>query len=408
MKILFLTQYFPPEVGAPQNRIYELARLLVRRGHEVTVLTGMPNYPAYETFEGYKGKLIHKEEMEGMKIVRTWLYVTKNTGFIPRLMNYFSFTFSSVLLGSGLVGRHDIVFTESPPLFLGASGYILSKLKRAKFIFNVSDLWPESAVKLGVLNSRSLIKLSTWLEEFSYRKSSLITGQTQGIIDDIERRGFKNTFLLTNGTDTNFFSRMNRSEELRKEWNIPDKFAVVYAGIIGIAQGLDIILEAANLVRDHEGIQFLLVGEGPEKKRLVEKAEKMGLSNISFIPLQAKKDMPRIIASMDATIVPLKRLELFKGALPSKMFEALASELPIILAVEGEAQKLIERSGGGICVEPENAKEVAEAVLKLANDPELAKNIGRNGRRFVKEYYDREVIVQRLEEKLIELLKRGV
>jgi len=408
LKILFLTQYFPPEVGAPQNRIYELAKLLVKRGHQVTVLTGMPNYPAYEIFEGYKGKLTHKEEMEGIKVVRTWLYVTKNTGFIPRLMNYFSFTFSSVLLGGWFVGKHDIVLIESPPLFLGASGYLLSKLKRAKFIFNVSDLWPESAIKLGILNSNLLIKLSTWLEEFSYRKSSLITGQTQGIIEDIERRGFKNTFLLTNGTDTNFFTRNNRSEELRKEWNISNKFAVVYAGIIGIAQGLDLILEAADLVRDHQEIQFLLVGEGPEKKRLIEKAQKMGLQNISFIPLQAKKDMPRIIASMDATIVPLKRLELFKGALPSKMFEALASELPIILAVEGEAQKLIEKSGGGICVEPENAKQVADAVLKLANDPELAKKIGEHGREFVKEYYDRGKIVQRLEEKLIDLLKRGV
>ncbi|MFV9510480.1 glycosyltransferase family 4 protein [Tepidibacillus sp. LV47] len=408
MKILFLTQYFPPEVGAPQNRIYELAKLLVKRGHEITILTGMPNYPAYEIFDGYKGKIIHQEEMEGMKVVRTWLYVTKNTGFIPRLMNYFSFTFSSVLLGSFLVGRQDIVITESPPLFLGASGYILSKLKRAKFIFNVSDLWPESAIKLGVLKNPFLIKLSTWLEEFSYRKSHLITGQTQGIIDDIERRGFKNTFLLTNGTDTKFFTPENRSEELRKEWNISDKFAVVYAGIIGIAQGLDIILEAADRLREHHNIHFLLIGEGPEKKRLMEKADKMGLTNISFIPLQEKKNMPKIIASMDATIVPLKRLELFKGALPSKMFEALASELPIILAVEGEAQRLIERSGGGICVEPENAKEVAEAVLRLAKNPELKKQLGKNGRRFVKEYYDREVIVERLEKKLIDLVKRGV
>lgn len=403
-----MTQYFPPEVGAPQNRIYELAKLLVKRGHEVTVLTGMPNYPAYEIFDGYKGKIIHKEEMEGIKVVRTWLYVTKNTGFIPRLMNYFSFTFSSVLLGSFLVGRQDIVITESPPLFLGASGYILSKLKRAKFIFNVSDLWPESAVKLGVLKNQLLIRLSTWLEEFSYRKSQLITGQTQGIIDDIERRGYKHTFLLTNGTDTKFFTPENRSEELRKEWNISDKFAVVYAGIIGIAQGLDIILEAADLLKENRKIQFLLIGEGPEKKRLMEKADKMGLTNISFIPLQEKKKMPKIIASMDATIVPLKRLELFKGALPSKMFEALASELPIILAVEGEAQRLIERSGGGICVEPENAKEVAEAVLKLANHPDFAKQLGKNGRQFVKEYYDREVIVKRLEEKLIDLVKRGV
>ncbi len=400
MKIIFLTQYFPPEVGAPQNRIFELARLLVQRGHEITVITGMPNYPAYEIFDKYKGKIKHIEEVDNIRVVRTWLYVSKNTGFIPRLLNYFSFTLSSLLIGSLYVGKHDVVITESPPLFLGASGYFLSILKGAKYIFNVSDLWPESAVKLGVLKNKYLIKLSTWLEEFSYKKSSLITGQTQGIIDDINRRGYKNTYLLTNGVDTELFKKENKSNELLEQFGVEGKFNVCYAGIIGIAQGLDVILEVADLLKNYKEIQFLLIGEGPEKNRLIEKANDFDLNNIKFLPLQPKKNMPSIIASMSATIVPLKRLDLFKGALPSKMFEALASELPIILAVEGEAKVLIERSGGGITVEPENAKEIAEAILKLYNNPSLVTKLGKSGREFVEKYYSRNIIVDKFEKEL--------
>jgi glycosyltransferase involved in cell wall biosynthesis len=404
MKIMFLTQYFPPEVGAPQNRIFELAKLLVHRGHEVTVLTGMPSYPANEIFVGYKGKVFMKEELDGIKVIRTWLYATKNPGFIPRLMNYFSFTFSSLLFGTFSLKRQDIIITESPPLFLGMTGYLLSLFKGAKFVFNVSDLWPESAVKLGVLHNQSLIKLSTWLEEFSYKKSALISGQTKGIVENINNRGYHHTYLLTNGVNTSFFSKDRAINDLRVELDLEGKFLVCYAGIIGLAQGLDVILETAKKVEDKKDIHFLLIGEGPEKPRLMEKAKVMGLENISFVGLQPKAKMPGIIASMNATIIPLKKLDLFKGALPSKMFEALSSELPIVLSVEGEAQKLIEASGGGICVEPENAEQIAEAVLKIHDDKDFAKELGRRGREYVQQYYSREVIVESFEKKLEELL----
>ncbi|HDR7514043.1 glycosyltransferase family 4 protein [Bacillus mobilis] len=405
MKIMFLTQYFPPEVGAPQNRIFELAKLLVNRGHEVTVLTGMPCYPANEIFDGYKGKLLMKEEIDGVKVVRTWLYATKNPGFIPRLMNYFSFTFSSLFIGTFSVAKQDVVITESPPLFLGMSGYLISILKRAKFIFNVSDLWPESAVKLGVLNNKQLIKLSTWLEEFCYKKSALILGQTKGIIDNINQRGYDNTYLLTNGVDTSFFNKDKANNELRNQLKLQEKFLVCYAGIIGIAQGLDLILDCAEKLKDNKDVHFLLIGEGPEKQRLIKKAENLSLENISFVPLQPKEKMPGVIAAMDATIIPLKNLDLFKGALPSKMFEALASELPIILSVDGEAKKLIEASGGGITVEPENVEQVTKAILKLYEDTDFAKKLGENGRAFVKEHYAREIIAQKFEEKLLSLKK---
>jgi len=405
MRILFLTQYCPPEVGAPQNRIFEFAKQLKKFGHEVTILTAMPNYPKGEIFDEYKGKRVVKEQIDGINIVRTSIYATKDKAFTKRLRNYLSFTFSCVFQGVWHIEKQDVIITESPPLFLGWSGYVLSKLKGAKFVFNVSDLWPESAVKLGVLNNKLFIKASTWLEEFSYRKAKAVTGQTKGIVDNIVSRGFdKNkVHLITNGVDAEFFKRENRSEAFREEIGVKDKFAVCYAGIHGIAQGLEVIIEAAELLKDKEDIKFIFIGDGPEKSQLIQMVQEKGLKNVIFMPVQLKPQMPRIIASMDATIVPLKRLELFKGALPSKMFEALASELPIVLAVEGEAEKLINDAQAGITVEPENAAQISKAVLKLYEDKELRTKLGQNGRKYVMENYARETISRKLEKILLDI-----
>lgn len=407
MNILFLTQYCPPEVGAPQNRIFEFAKQLKKFGHNITILTAMPNYPKGEVFDGYKGKFIYREEIDGIDIIRTWIYATKKTGFIPRIMNYLSFTASSVIFGMPKLGKTDVVITESPPLFLGYSGYLISRLKRAKYVFNVSDLWPESAVKLGVLNNNLLIKLSTWLEEFSYKKAHLITGQTMGIVNNIIDRGFREqkVHLITNGIDSELFKPENRSVKVRKDFNIEEKFAVCYAGIHGLAQGLEVIIKAANELRDYKDISFVFIGEGPEKEKLVSMVKELNLDNVQFFPMMPKKNMPGIIASMDATIIPLKKLDLFKGALPSKMFEALSSELPIILGVEGEAEKLIKSAEAGICVEPENHIEVKDAVLKLYNDKNLRKSMGKNGRIFVDKYYSRYNITRKFESLLSDIFK---
>ncbi|WP_102400030.1 glycosyltransferase family 4 protein [Haloimpatiens massiliensis] len=406
MKILFLTQYCPPEVGAPQNRIFELAKRLKKFGHEVTILTAMPNYPKGEIFDEYKGKKVVREEMDGIKIVRTSIYATKEKSFTKRLRNYLSFTFSSVFTGAKYIEKQDVLITESPPLFLGWSGYVLSKKKKAKFVFNVSDLWPESAVKLDVLHNKALIKASTWLEEFCYKKASAVTGQTRGIVDNIVNRGFdKNkVHLITNGVDTEFFKKENRDENFRKEIGIDAKFALCYAGIHGLAQGLEVIINAAEIIKEHEGIQIVFIGDGPEKNKLIDIVKEKGLKNVSFLPIQPKTNMPKIIASMDATIIPLKKLDIFKGALPSKMFEALASELPIVLAVEGEAEKLINSAKAGIVVEPENHKEIADAILKLYNDKELRDNLGYNGRKYVIDNYSRESISRKLENILLKLV----
>lgn len=405
MKILFLTQYCPPEVGAPQNRIFEFAKQLKSFGHEVSILTAMPNYPKGEIFDEYKGKKTCVEEIDGIRIVRTSIYASKDKSFTKRLRNYLSFTFSSLFQGAKYIDNQDVIITESPPLFLGWSGYRLAKKKKAKFVFNISDLWPESAVKLGVLNNKLFIKMSTWLEEFCYKKAAAITGQTKGIVENITARGFdkKKVHLITNGVDTEFFSRENRSEALRKELRIDGKFAVCYAGIHGIAQGLEVIIDTAEKLKDYEDIRFVFFGEGPEKDKLIAMVQEKSLSNVDFHTIQPKANMPKIVASMDATIIPLKKLELFKGALPSKMFEALASELPIVMAVEGEAKELIDNAKAGITVEPENSEAVKEAVLTLYKDEKLRAQMGRSGRKYVMENYSREAITRKLEAILMNL-----
>lgn len=405
MKILFLTQYCPPEVGAPQNRIFEFAKQLKKFGHEITILTAMPNYPRGEIFEEYRGKKIVKETIDGIDIVRTGIYATKSKDFVKRLRNYLSFTWSSVFSGAKHIEKQDVIITESPPLFLGWSGYILSKMKKAKFVFNVSDLWPESAVKLDVLHNKAMIKASTWLEEFCYRKAAAVTGQTKGIVDNIVSRGFdKNkVHIITNGVDTEFFKKENRSEEFRESIGIKNKFAVVYAGIHGIAQGLEVLVDAAEIIKEEKEIQIVFIGEGPEKPMLMNKVKEKKLENVTFLPMQDKKDMPKIIASMDATVVPLKKLDIFKGALPSKMFENLASEIPIVLAVEGEAENLINDAQAGIVVEPENSKEIAKAILKLHKNKELREILGKNGRNYVMNNFSREAIARKLENILLEL-----
>lgn len=395
MKITILTQYFPPEVGAPQNRLFELALRLKNSGAEVTVITAMPNYPHMRVQDGYRGKWKMREEMEGIKIIRCWIFVPKSKSIVPRLLNYFSFVFSSFWIGTARLCRSDWLICESPPLFLGISAFFLSRFKKAKLIFNVSDLWPESAEKLGLVTNRFLLRLSTWLEEFMYRKSALVTGQTQGIVADIQKRFPKKTvYWLPNGVDTRFYNPAEDHSGWRsKKGFIENDLLLLYAGIIGHAQGLDIILESAAKLRGFPRAKFILLGEGPEKKRLQEAKEKLGLENVFFFPAVSKKEMPEIVAASDAAVVPLKKLDLFKGAIPSKIFENLAMKKPVLLGVEGEAKTLfIDEGKAGLFFEPENADALTDCVKQLLNDPELAGKLGENGRRYVEEKFERDKI----------------
>lgn len=409
MRILFLTQYYPPETGAAQNRMSDLARRLKNAGHDVTVLTALPSYPKGEIYPGYRGRFVMPEDDAGIRIVRTWAYATKEKSFVPRILNYLSFSVLSVAVGWWTIENADIVFVESPPLFVGFAGYCLSKLKHAKFVLNISDLWPESAVVLGVLRNRRLIRWVTRAEEWLYSRASLVTGQTQGIIASIRRR-CPNTLLhlLTNGVAPEFLEEAAhlRSSRacLREKFGLGQRFIVAYTGVHGLAQGLDTLLRAAEILRGHRGIQFCFFGDGPEKPHLRSIAAERGLENVQFYPPLPASQMVELLASVDVCVVPLRRNDLFKGALPAKLFEALAAGVPVLAAVDGEAKELVEKSQGGLLVEPENPEDLAQKALRLYRDAELCRRLGENSPAYVLNYYNRKEIAERFERLLLSSL----
>lgn len=409
MKILILTQYFPPETGAPQNRLFEIAIRLQAAGDEITVLTAMPNYPKMKIFEGYRGKLFSSEDIQGIKVYRSFIYVSKSKAVIARLLNYFSFVFSSMLRGLFIRKKFDYIICESPPLFLGISAVFLSRLKGAKLIFNVSDLWPESAEKLGIVTNQFLLKNAEKLELWLYKKSFIVSGQTQGILKSItERSPQKNLFWLPNGVDLDFYKPENYTRQWRDENGFEsDDLLILYAGIIGHAQGLEVIIKAAEQTKDIPQMKWLLVGDGPVKADLQSLAKELNLPNVFFFPNQEKKNMPFIVKACDITAVPLKRLPLFLGAIPSKIFENLAMEVPVLLGVEGEAKTLfIEEGKAGLAFEPDNHFDLAEKARHLFINRAEIQSLGKNGRKYVFEYFNRNTLALKFREYLTTLLNK--
>jgi glycosyltransferase involved in cell wall biosynthesis len=396
MRLLILSQYFPPEVGAPQNRLFELALRLRDKGISVTVLTAMPNYPQMEIQEAYRGKKYLREEMEGLTIHRSAIYVSQNKSILSRLRNYFSFVLSSARASARLEKEYDFLLCESPPLFLGYSAMYLTRKKKAKLIFNVSDLWPESAEKLGVVTNSVLLKLAYRLEERLYRKAVLVTGQTKGICANISARfPAVPTWWLPNGVDLQYYNPDTQSATNWRKENGFDAtdFIVLYAGILGIAQKLEVILEAADQLRNFPAIHFVLMGSGPCKTELQELRKKMNLASVHFLDTVAKSEMPKVLKDVNAAVVPLRKLDLFLGAIPSKIFESLAMEKPLLLGVDGEARQLfIEEGKCGLFFEQENPTALAAACLRLFQQPEHCLELGKNGRQFVNLRFNRETI----------------
>lgn len=411
ISLLILTQYFPPEVGAPQNRLFELALRLQKLNVDITVLTAMPNYPQMKIYEGYENKKYYYEEISGIPVHRASIYIPKKKSIIQRLLNYFSFVYNAARVGKKKLNNFDFILCESPPLFLGWAAMFLARRKKAKLIFNVSDLWPESAEKLGVVTNKFLLKLAYNLEAKLYRKSVLVTGQTQGICKDINSRfPSVKTYWLPNGVDLEYYkpSSENLNKWREKYGFYTSDIVFLYAGIIGLAQGLEVILHAAEKLRENNKIKFVLLGSGPEKPRLEKLKFDLKLENVYFFDAVTKAEMPEIIAASDASIIPLKKMDLFLGAIPSKIFENLSMEKPIILGVDGEARDLFIKKGNcGLYFEPENHSELAQCCLTLASNNMLRKSLGENGRNFVKENFNRNNIAENFRMQLDKLAVNG-
>lgn len=407
MKICILTQYYPPETGAPQNRLSSMAKGLKRNGVEVSIVTAMPNYPLMEIFEGYKRKIYCQEKIDGIDIHRCILFVSNNKRIFFRLLNYFSFVFSSLFIMLFKVKKQDVLICESPPLFLGISAWLWCRLKGTPLVMNISDLWPESAERLGLIKNSFVLNISTKLEEFLYRSSILISGQTQGIVSDISNRvSNKPVFWFPNGVDND----LPVISSDRKEWRIQngfndEHFLILYAGIMGHAQGLEVILKAASLLKSKPHIVFVLVGSGPVLPELKKLKNSLMLTNVLFVDSVSKPEMPNILNSIDAGVVPLKKLEIFKGAIPSKIFELLAYEKLVFLGVDGEAKELfVEQGNCAVHFDPENYTDLASKIIQIEENRDQLKQLGKNGRLYVNKHFNRKRLTDDFYRKLSEII----
>ena len=377
MRIGILTQYYPPETGAPQARLSELAQRFAAAGNEVFVLTAMPSYPIGRIYDGYRG-IWRRERRDGVSVLRTWAYPTRSVRMIPRVWNYLSFVISSLIGGVLALPKLDFLLTESPPLFLGISGWLLSMASRARWIFNVSDLWPESVVRLGVVREGLALRSAQVLESFCYKQAWLITAQSREILQDICRRHpDKAVYHLSNGVDTDLFHPGSRTTGHFGKAAESGECVAIYAGLHGIAQGITQILDAAVELKLTSTLRLVLVGDGPEKQALMEDARRRELHNVTFLDSCSRSEMPQLLASADIAVIPLRTR--LPGAVPSKIYEAMGSGLPVVVVAEGEPAEIIRNNDCGLAVAPGDTAGLVNALRTLAQDPGLRERLGQAG-----------------------------
>jgi colanic acid biosynthesis glycosyl transferase WcaI len=401
-------------MGAPAGRAAELSRLWVEDGHEVTVLTGFPNHPTGIVPPEYRRKfrrLVTRETYSGINLVRTWLLPFPNRKAYERMLSYSSFCISSATTGMFL-DRPDLVIATSPQLLVGLSGWWLARHHGVPFVFEVRDLWPESlaAVGMSIRNSalhRSLARIAGFL----YRNCDRVVVVTPAFKEYLIqhwRVPEEKIVVVENGVDTNLFSRLVSNVALRRELGAEDKFVAAYVGTIGNAHGLETLLDAASRLREKAPrVLFLLVGEGAEKARIISLAHSRGLTNVRFVDQQPREKIPDYIRASDACLVLLKRAELFKTVLPTKMLEFMSCARPVILGVDGHARTVMEQANAGIFITPEDPAALADAILRLAADPALRESLGRNGRQHILRYFSRQDTAKVYLEVLQDLLGRG-
>jgi glycosyltransferase involved in cell wall biosynthesis len=371
-------------------------------GHEITVLTALPNYPTGRIFDGYRRKVRVTEDMKGIRVIRTCLYPSKSSKTLPRLLSYLSFGMTSVLFGVWGIGKQDVVLIESPPLFLVPFALLVAKIARGKAVMMVSDIWPDIIIRMGYASEKSLsVKAMLWLERFSYNHSYAVALTNPGACAQIRQRfpHLKNVTVISNGVDTGMFSPQLRSQQIRSQFGAdPDDFLVGYCGLCGLAQGLQVVLGAVAKLKEQGGIKFIMIGDGPTKDDLVRKAKEMNLSNLAFHDHRPKSEMPAILASLDVSLIPLAGR--FPGTMPSKIYEALASGTPPIVAKGCEGEALVTQFEAGKCYEPGDADEIAAAIFQLAQNGSLLGQIRKNCVKLARRF-DRDLIAQRTEKILV-------
>lgn len=394
MNILFITQYFTPEIGAAAARIFDIAQESRLQGHTPTVISETPHYPSNAVLKGYRNCFIKRERFCQIQVLRSYVMVSKRENFIQRFCLYISFIFSSII-NSFSIKWADLVFASSPPLTVGLAGFVISRIKHAKFVLDVRDLWPESALALGELKQGFVFKLLQKLETYLYHKADLITIAVPGFRNHMKRAGISDDkiFDLPNGANLDLFEYYENRNLLKKETNLDEKFIVLFSGNHGLAQGLESILYVAKDLLDYQDIVFILIGDGVRKKALIQLKDQLRLENVCFFDKVTREALPKYISISDVCLVPLIKHPLFLSALPSKMFEYMACNKPVIVAIDGEAKEMILKSGAGLNVEPENTSQIKQAILQFYMDADLKRKAGHRGRQWVERHFSRRELI---------------
>lgn len=407
MKILILAHFYPPEVGGAAARLHGLSRWMATE-HDVTVIAGFPNYPAGVIPDEYHWRFGADEELDNVHIKRCWVYATPKRGSIRRLANYFSFVASSLLRGLLLREKFDVVVASCPPLFIGITGWLLARAKRSKFVFDIRDIWPDVAVEAGEFKQDALItRLGTSLANFLYRRSDHITPVTENKrLRLIEKKvpGEKIS-VVCNGVDLDQVTSPDDTDAYREELGLSGKCLFLYAGLIGIAQRVEILAEAAAAISDDDEIHFLIVGDGVRRPQIEAIVDEHKLTNVTFLPRQPREAMSRILSMADVCTVPLATSDL-QDAVPSKLLEAWAYSKPAILVAAGEAADLVSQSGGGKVVAPGDVESLVQAVREMKANPENRAAMGESGHRFVAEHLDRPILAKQMSAVFSSLVER--
>lgn len=406
MKILFLTDNFPPEGNAPASRTYEHCVEWVKKGAEVTVITCAPNFPEGKVFSGYKNKLYQKEMMDGINVIRVWTYITPNRGLSKRILDYISFCISGFL--ASLFVKTDIIIATSPQLFTALAGYGASLFKGKPWVMEVRDLWPESIKAVEAMRESFVLKLIDQLVMFLYRRASTLVVVTDSFKPRMIACGvdeFK-VKVIKNGVKLDKFKPMPKDQDLMDQLGLNGKFIMAYIGTHGMAHKLDFILDCAHAVKDPE-IHFLFIGAGAMKTRLQKQAKDLGLTNVTMLDAVPKQEVKQYISISDVSLINLRKSKTFTKVIPSKIFENAAMAKPILLGVEGEAQSIIESFGAGLCYEPENEKDFLEK-LQLIKQDRTAYQKYREGCLKMAKVFDRSVLASNMYEVLESTLGRPV
>lgn len=382
MRILFLSDNFPPEVNAPASRTFEHCREWVKAGHQVTVITCAPNFPKGRVFKGYRNSLFSRETVDGIEVIRVWSYVTANEGFLKRTFDYVSFMLTSIP-ASFRVPRPDVVIATSPQFFTACAGYVVGALRRVPYVFELRDIWPESIRAVGAMKQSPILDQLEKLELFLYRKAAAVITVTHAFKANVESRGIDaaKVHVVTNGADLTRFQPMWKDAALVAAHDLQGKFVAGYIGTHGMAHGLETLLEAARLLQQEgqDDIRILFLGSGAAKANLVAQADMMALTNVIFIDTVPKDEVARYWSVLDTSIIHLRGTDLFKTVIPSKLFECMAMGIPVLHGVRGESAEIVEREGVGLLFEPENAVQLRDYLVALAGDLELRQRLSARG-----------------------------